>query len=305
MEKTLDVSIIIVSHNTRDITLAALRAVHATVKTHTFEVIVVENASTDGSYDAIKKAFPHDLLVRTEALVGFSAANNLGAQSAHGDHLFFLNPDTVVQDGAVDLLIEHQRSLPSCGAITGQLLHADGSIQPQGGALPHLLNVTAWMFFIDDLPGVSKILYPYQQRDLEFFRTFHENCGWVGGTALMIPKTVFEKVGGWDSAIFLYGEDVELCQRIHKAGKHVCFYPGAKVIHLQNKSMGGSRRAKVGEIEGLVYFWKKHRARWQLPLLRIILFAGSWLRVLLFGILMRNEEQTTTYLHAQKRALMA
>lgn len=299
-----DLSIIVVSHNTRDYTLAALKAIHNTIKTHTYEVIVVENASQDQSYEAIQKTFPNDTLVRSEKLIGFSAANTLGVQHARGELLFFLNPDTEVQDGAVDLLIEHLRSLPACGAITSQLLNPNGTIQPQGGSLPTLLNVAAWMLFVDDLPFVSTLFVPYQQRDPEFFKRFQEHLGWIGGTALLISKTLYEKIGGWDSAITLYGEDVELCKRVHSAGKHVCLYPGSKIIHHQNKSTGSSHRAKIGEMEGLIYYWKKHYPPFQVPVLKAILWIGSWLRIVLFGILMRDESAKRTYFEAQKRVVM-
>ncbi len=300
----LDLSIIIVSHNTRDYTLAALKAIHDTIKTHTYEVIVVENSSKDQSYEAVQETFPQDVLLKTDELVGFSTANALGVQKAHGEVLFFLNPDTKVQEGAIDLLIEHLRSLPACGAITGQLLNPNGTIQPQGGSLPNLLNVAAWMFFVDDLPFLSKLFVPYQQRDTEFFKRLQEHLGWIGGTALLISKSLYEKVGGWDSAITLYGEDVELCKRVHDAGKQVCLYPGSKIIHHQNKSTGSSHRAKIGEMEGLIYYWKKHNPGFQVSILKAILWGGSWLRILVFGILMRDESAKRTYFEAQKRVVM-
>lgn len=300
-----DLSIIVVSHNTRDYTLAALKAIHNTIKTHTYEVIVVENASQDQSYEAIQQTFPKDILVKSEKLIGFSEANALGVQQAHGEFFFFLNPDTQVQDGAIDLLIEHLRSLPACGAITGQLLNPNGTIQPQGGSLPNLFNVAAWMFFIDDLPFLSTLFVPYQQRNIEFFKRFQEHLGWIGGTALLISKSLYEKIGGWDSAITLYGEDVELCKRVHSAGKQICLYPGSKIIHHQNKSTGSSHRARIGEMEGLIYYWKKHYPPFQVPILKAILWMGSWLRIVLFGILMRDESAKHTYFEAQKRVVMA
>jgi GT2 family glycosyltransferase len=133
-DESLELSIIIVSHNTRDYTLAALQSIQDTVKAHQYEVIVVENASTDQSAEAIEKAFPHIQLIKIETLIGFSTANNLGAKSAKGEYLFFLNPDTVVQPGAIELLLEHAKSLPNCGAISGQLLNPNNSIQPQFGS---------------------------------------------------------------------------------------------------------------------------------------------------------------------------
>jgi GT2 family glycosyltransferase len=304
-DESLELSIIIVSHNTRDYTLAALQSIQDTVKAHQYEVIVVENASTDQSAEAIEKAFPHIQLIKIETLIGFSTANNLGAKSAKGEYLFFLNPDTVVQPGAIELLLEHAKSLPNCGAISGQLLNPNNSIQPQGGALPNLFNVAAWMLFVDDLPFLSHLFLPYQQRNLEYFKKLHENCGWIGGTALMISRSLFEKLTGWDEQIYMYGEDVELCLRVHKAGKTACLYPGAKIMHHQNKSTGSSRKAKLGEFDGLLYLWKKHKPGYQMGILKSLLWIGSWLRLVIFGILGRNDAEKHTYFEAQKRILMA
>ena len=304
-DESLELSIIIVSHNTRDYTVAAIQAVQDTVKTHHHEVIVVENASSDQSAEAIEKEFSHIRVIKTDTLVGFSTANNLGAKSAKGEYLLFLNPDTVVQPGAIDLLLEHAKSLPNCGAISGQLLNPNNTIQPQGGALPNLLNVAAWMLFLDDLPFLSQLFLPYQQRNLEYFKKLQENCGWIGGTALIISRSLFEKLNGWDEQIFMYGEDVELCLRVHNAGKTICLYPGAKIMHYQNKSTGSSRMAKLGEFDGLLYLWKKHKPGYQMGILKSLLWIGSWLRLVIFGILGRNDAEKHTYFEAQKRILMA
>lgn len=300
----IELSIILVSHNTKAVILDALDAVFETVKKHDYEVIVVENASTDGSASAIQTAFPKVKLVKTESLIGFSEANNLGRASSKGEYLFFLNPDTEVQPGAIDIMLDHMHeqkvSVASC-----QLLNTDRSIQPQGGALPNLLNVKAWMFFIDDVPILNKLFVSYQQSNIDFFRKSHENVGWIGGTALMITAAVFDAVGGWDSKIFLYAEDVELCVRLHKAGYAIALFSDAQVVHKRHGSTGSSKTSLINEISGLVYIWKKHFPAWQVPILRLVLWVGSWLRVIVFGILLGDDSRKAAYIEASKRARMA
>lgn len=267
-------------------------------------MIVVENASTDGSLLEIKKQFPKVHVIEQKKVLGFGAANMIGAQHAKGKYLFFLNPDTEVHEAAIDALVAYMESHPQCGACSGKLLNTDGSIQPQGGALPTLLNIKLWMFFIDDLPFISSLLYPYQQRSRSFFNLNHDDCGWLGGTALMIPAELFKKVEGWDTNIYMYGEDVELCIRLHNAGYSIGYTPEAVITHHQHQSAGTSR-SRIGEFEGLLYIWKKHHPAWELPALRVILWLGAWLRVILFGILGGNEERKKTYLEAQRVAFLA
>jgi N-acetylglucosaminyl-diphospho-decaprenol L-rhamnosyltransferase len=301
---TVDLSVIIVSHNTKALIDAAISSVMTTVKTHSVEVIVVENASTDESATAIKKKFPAVILVNTPSLVGFSAANNLGRKHAHGKYLFFLNPDTEVQPGAVDTLFAEMES-HKVKVASGQLLNPDGSIQPHGGALPTLWTIAAWMLFVDDLPLINLLFVPYQQSNREYFTREHDSVGWVGGTALMIESAIFDTVGGWDDAIFLYGEDVELCLRLHTLGLKIGLFPEAKILHRRQGSVGTSSRSYIGEFEGLLYIWKKHFPAWQLPVLRFLLIIGAWLRVVFFGILLGDEHRKATYLDAAQRARMA
>lgn len=304
MNTTIDLSVILVSHNTKGLILQAVESVYNTVKTHSFEVIVVENGSDDGSAAAILKKFPMARVVYTQQLVGFSEANNIGRAVAHGKFLFFLNPDTEVLENAVDVLIDRMTAT-GLHVASGQLLNSDLSIQPQGGALPNLLNVKMWMFFVDDLPLVNRIFSSYQQRRLSYFQKEQHNVGWIGGTAFMILARVFDEVGGWDSKIFLYAEDVDLCMRLHKHKHKIALFPQAKIVHKRHGSVGGSKASFVGEIEGLVYIWKKQFPAWQLPFLRLILLSGSWLRVILFGILLGDENRKSAYLEAQQRARLA
>lgn len=296
------VSVIINSHNTKALTCLAIQAVINSTYVP-YEIIVVENASTDDSFAELKKQFPKITLIEQKKLIGFGAANMIGVHHAKGKYLFFLNPDTEVHEGAIDALVSYFKNHPQCGACSGKLLNTDGSVQPQGGALPSLFNIKMWMFFIDDIPLVSSFMHPYQQRAVSYYNAQHNDCGWLGGTALMVSAELFAKVGGWDTNIYMYGEDVELCIRFHKAGYSIGYTPEAMITHHQHQSTGVSQ-SRIGEFEGLLYIWKKHYPAWELPALRVILWLGAWLRVFLFGILGGNEELKTTYLKAQRRAFM-
>jgi len=292
-------SIIIVSYNAKEYLQKAIDSIFRSPPEFQFEVIVVENNSTDGSLEMLR-SLENDLkIISLHKTVGFSEANNIGAKEALGEHVLFLNPDTEIIRDALSVLVKEMDKHPQLGALSCQLLNADGTIQPQGGSLPNLFKIFLWMFFIDDLPFVSSLFLPYQQRNSSFF-TKKQKTGWIGGTAFLMRSDEFRKFGAWDSDIFLYGEDVEFCIRLQKQGKEIGFIPEAKIIHHQHKSTGGSSRSLKGEFEGMLYIWKKHFPAWQLSFLRLILFIGAWLRVLIFGILLHDETRKNTYLEIQK-----
>lgn len=298
-----NLSIIIVSYNTKPYTLKAVEAVYRTLRLLHYEIIVVENNSQDGTYEALRKKFPKVVVLATKETMGFGAASNLGAKRAKGKVLLFLNPDTEVQEGAIDCLFSDLSQGNARRVISGKLLNSDGTIQQQGGALPNLFIIAAWMFFIDDLPIVGRFFAAYQQKNTARFTT-PRTLGWIGGTALMMTKDFFDELGGWNGNIFLYGEDVELCLRVHRVGGEVTLIPQATIIHHQHKS-GSIERARLGEMQGLLYIWKKHFPAWQMPLLKFLLFCGSLLRVLIFGILLGHAEHKRIYLHIIKNLSMA
>lgn len=299
----IDVSVIIVSYNTCVDTLNAIDSVFKHTK-RSVEVIVVDNNSTDDSVKEIKKKYPKVLVLAQKENGGFSKANNIGANVAKGKYLFFLNSDALLHEKALDHLLEIMEKDSTIGACSGMLLNADGSIQPQGGALPTLLNICLWMFFIDDIPIITTLFISYQQRALEFFQK-KRTTGWIGGTALCIEKDFFDAIGGWDEKIFMYGEDTELCLRIHEKKKKVMIVPNAKITHLQNKSTGSSKSALVGEVLGLMYIFKKHKSRVSYVMLQWILRIGIWLRIILFGILLQDKERKRAYVEAYKRLTLA
>ncbi len=299
----IDVSVIIVSYNTCADTLRAIESVYKHTK-RSVEVIVVDNNSSDNSVKEIKKKFPKVLLLAQKENGGFSKANNIGAKEAKGSYLLFLSSDALLSAHALNMLIETLEKDSSVGACSGMLLNSDGSIQPQGGALPTLLNICLWMFFIDDIPIITTLFISYQQRALEFFQK-KRTTGWIGGTALCIEKDFFNAIGGWDEKIFLYGEDTELCLRIHNEKKRIMIVPAAKITHLQNKSTGSSKSALVGEILGLVYIFKKHKSKTSVAMLQWILRIGIWLRIILFGILLQDNERKRAYVEAYKRLTLA
>lgn len=291
----MNLSIIIVNYNTEKLTLKCLQSLYRSNDELKWETIVVDNGSKDDSLQNLKTKFPDIKIIESPTNLGFGTANNLGATGATGDYLLFLNSDCEVYPDTLqtwfDLVIGHQSAISSC-----KLVNPDGSIQPQGGALPNLNNVFDWMFFFDDLPLINSLILPYQQRHRPYFFKDHQP-GWLSGTALLVKRSVFDTLDGFDETIFMYGEDVEFCYRAKKEGFHLDYYCKPQIRHLGQGS-GSSANALLGEFQGLIYLWKKHKPGWQLPLLKLNLIFGALFRIVIFGMIRGDGEKRATYIKA-------
>ena len=226
----VDVSVLVISFNTRELTLACLRSLVDQTKRTTLEVIVVDNASDDGSAAAIAEQFPGIRLVRLQANVGFAAANNLAARDARGEFLLLLNPDTVVLQGAVDKLVEFARSRTEAQIVGGRTVFADGRLN----AGSCWRRPTPWSVACIGL-GLTSIFpnswifaresYGAWQRDSV------REVDIVSGCFLLIRRAVWEELGGFDPAFFMYGEDADLCLRARKLGYRCLITPDAQIVH--------------------------------------------------------------------------
>jgi N-acetylglucosaminyl-diphospho-decaprenol L-rhamnosyltransferase len=297
MSKT-DLSIIIVSFNTREILTDCIQSVIEYTKDLNYEIIVVENDSKDGSKERIKelsKKYPQVKLIDAKANIGFGRANNLGTKSAKGEYLLFLNSDTLVFDNAIKESLDHLKKIPKTGVYSCRLLNADKSVQASGGHFPTLGNVFAWQLFIDDLPFVGRLIPSFHPQLSSYDR--NRQMDWVTGAFMIIPKKVFDEAHGFDENIFMYTEEMELCYRLHQLGYQTIFQISPSIIHLGGAS-GGSVFALTSEVKNMLYFWQKHKPSWQLPLIKAFFFIGSLLRLLIFGIIKGDEKARRAYTQA-------
>jgi hypothetical protein len=249
-----DLSVIILSFNTRELTLACVQSVFAAQDDLTLEVIVVDNASSDGTIEALRAAWPGARIIANDHNLGFARGNNAGLRAAHGRCLMLLNSDTLAQPGALGALVKFMDAHPDAGACGPMLLNEDGSLQPSGRPLP-----SVWRLFVD----MTK-LYRLWQRDVFEQRgrdyTQVGRVGEVSGAALLIRREAYERVGGLDEKLFAYYEDVDLCKRIGDAGYVIYYVPDAKVIHLWKRSSRAApeQTYRAGQTSARYYFRKHH-----------------------------------------------
>lgn len=285
MAQKIDLSIIIPEYNTKNLLNNCLYSIYEQTKNIAFEVIVVDNASQDNSASMIKTKYPQVKLIANSMNVGFGKANNQALKMSKGKFILFLNSDTVILDKAIEkalAFIDQNKEIDILGC---KLIYPNGLIQPSGGFFPKLRQVFCWMFSLDNLALVSKIIKPYQQTRTDFYQQLQE-CDWVTGAFLLLKKKVVDKIGGFDEKFFMYSEEIDFCYRAKKAGFRVWFYPEAKIIHQKGKSSpDGFATAVLGEYQGIQKFYQKYKPGWEQPILKILLKIGAILRIVFFGIL--------------------
>jgi len=233
---SIKLSIIIVNWNSLDYLRKCIPSIYADPSLENFEVIVVDNASHDGSEQFLGECFPDARYVQSSVNLGFAKANNLGAAHARGKMLLFLNPDTEVRDGAIERLCGAFQRLPNPGAVGCRLLNSDGTLQTSCvQSFPTVLNqlldaeVLRQRFPKAHLWGTAP-LYADGSAPAEVEA--------VSGACMMLSHEVFESVGGFDSEFFMYGEDLHLCFKTRQAGFHNYHFGGVEIIH----HGGGSTR---------------------------------------------------------------
>ncbi len=254
-----------VSWNTRPLTLACLEAVRSGTLAQ-LELIVVDNASADGTVAAVRERFPEARIIETGANVGFAAGVNWGLTASRGDPIVLLNPDAVPRPGALDLLADYL-AMHSEAAIAGpRLLNGDGSLQPSA----HRFYSTGWSLVENAL--VARI-WPWRYSRAAILTLFDHRTprkvDWMSGACLMARRAVFEAIGAFDEGFWMYGEEVDWQWRARKVGHEVHFVPAACVVH----SGGASSRQypdglRAQERASRLRLIAKHHGRWTVALYR-------------------------------------
>ncbi len=263
--KIINLSVIIVSWNTRDLLDKCLQFLQYELSSIAHELFVVDNASSDGSAEMVKQLHPPVHLIENHTNRGFAAANNQALDLASGNYILFLNPDTEVQPGAVTILLEFLKQHPKAGVVAPQLLNTDGNIQRSCREFPTFAS----MFY--ELIGLSK-LFPNQAqfrhyKMLDWNHNDERQVDQPEGACLMTRKLVIDQIGSFDPDYFMLFEEVDWCYRVKKAGWEIWFTPQAKVIHHYGQSIKQVKAKMIlSSHQGLYRFWKKHYCgnRWYL-----------------------------------------
>lgn len=249
METTSKVSVIIVTYNSEKTIEACLQSVPSK-----FETIVVDNDSTDKTVDLVKK-FTNVELIQNKENLGFGQANNIGVARSVGDFLFFLNPDCVVEESAIEKLSDYLDKHAEAAVVGPKLLNRDGTIQMEMAPFPTVLSQILILLRLHRLRFFINIVYPKYN-----FEKVQE-ADHLMGAALMIRRNVFRKVSGFDPNFFLWFEETDLLKRIKETGSKIVYYPEASVTHLVGQSTRQLNYLTKQTIwnKSLIYYFRKHK----------------------------------------------
>lgn len=228
------ISVIIVSYNTRELTRGCLCSVMRETPDLDLELIVVDNASMDGSVEMVAAEFPDAHLIVNRENLGFARANNQAFEVARGRYLLLLNPDTQIVEKAIAKTLRFAEATPRAGVMGCRVLLPDGRQQSTLFRYRRLRDVFLNLFVPNSLIRRSRYFGRERYVGLDLHRV--QDVEVVAGCYMLVRREVVEGVGGMDDDFFMYGEEAEWCFRIRKAGWSVLYYPGARVIHYAGQS---------------------------------------------------------------------
>jgi len=285
----MDISIVIVNMNTKgDLRNCLLSVFKSLEKSELdFEIFIVDNNSSDGSQEMVRKEFPLVVLIENKENLGFSRANNRAIRIAKGDYILLLNPDTVIAPKSLDLMVDFMKKNQRVGALGPELIGVDGGVQPSAGKADTVFTI----FLRFCLPRIltrkiKEILVK------NTFRNFRKLLGsqvdsyfsladieapveidLISGACFLINKEIIKEIGLLDERFFLYSEDADLCVRIRKKGWKVIYFPKVKVIHYGGTTTGGEFKpfTLCYGAESAYYYFKKHYSKADSFIVRILL----------------------------------
>lgn len=271
------VSIVIVSWNTRETTLAALRSLLAT-RGITHEILVVDNASEDGSADAVSREFPMVRLFRNDRNRGFAAGVNLGLREARYPLLLVINPDTVVREDSVEALATYARTHPEAGIFGPRVLNPDGTLQDSRISFPSEVNLLLQASYLYKLFPRSRMLNPEQIGGIAEAAAGRVDA--VSGCCFLLRRTTLDKIGLLDDRYFMYFEEVDLCYRAWKLGVEVHYVPSSTIVHLGGASSKLASRSMHLEFRrSALRFFHEHYGTLRAQVARLLLLMFLLLRV--------------------------
>lgn len=312
----LDLSVIIVSYNTRNLLLQCLESVGVSMEravgggrlsldaravSRGYEIIVVDNASTDGSAAAVRRTFPNVRLIENEFNRGFAAANNQAIEVSQGQYLLFLNPDTQVLGAAITELIRFLDRYPRAGVVTGKLLNSDGSLQHSAFRFP-----TLWMALFDLIPPGRRLLnsrlngrYPARAYRAPF------EIAHPLGACMMVRREVVDRVGPFSEEFFLYCEEIDWCIRIKRDRWRLFCQPQAEILHHGSQSTSQAPdRSFVELFRSRLTLFRKYYNPFYRVAARVIIALGLWWQYGLLAQRYLTGQVSTSQFRARRAAFL-
>jgi N-acetylglucosaminyl-diphospho-decaprenol L-rhamnosyltransferase len=278
-----DLAVVVVNHNAGPYLPRCMDSLRASAGDVGTEVVIVDNASTDGSADRVRELHPEIRVVRNPENRGFARAANQGIEATSSPFLLLLNPDAEVVAGTLAALAKVAREHPRAGAIGALVRNPDGSIQPSARRVPRLGEALAHAF-LGPLWRENRWTRAYTMADWD--RASEREVEWVSGSAVLLRREALDQVGPFDEGYFMYVEDVDLCTRLRRAGWEVLFSPELEVVHQIGVSTKGQRgRMAFAHSDSIYRYFSKFRAAGPSAALKPFVRVALWARALLMSAL--------------------
>lgn len=297
-----DLSIVIVSYNTRDLLLKCLKSVFRSAGAGGLEVFVVDNGSSDGSREAVRQEYPQVTLLSASRNIGFARASNLALRQTQGRYFVLLNSDTELRKDALAVMQKFLDGALDADVVGPRLVYEDGSTQPSADYFPNLLSEFLHLCQVGRfLPGerMRQRLAPFLSRVSRktvgtYFQAYSHDkhprpVDCLSGACLMGRRELIDEVGLLDDRFFMYMEDIDWCIRARKAGRQAYYLPEVEVIHHVGQSRSQNPAVEettfVEHYKSRLYFFKKHRgrvARLLVRLMMVCVFSARWLFTCLY-----------------------
>lgn len=283
MDGNLELTIIIVSWNTRDILLNCIKSISDEILPVSHQIIVVDNASSDNSVEAVRESFPEVIVIENHANFGFAKANNVAITRSKSEYVCLVNSDVIVLSGCIEALLEFMRRHTDVGIIGPKLLNADGSFQLSCKRFPTLWKTLCVALGLHKLFPHSSLFCGTQMTDLD--ENAIQDVQSIAGAFCLVRRSAIDQVGLLDEDFFFYGEDVDWCKRFHDAGFRVIYYPLAKAVHLGGSSSSKDPLRFNQELySAKLRYWNKHHSKLS-KLLFVLIMMGHLTTRILFIIL--------------------
>ena len=274
--------IIIVSYNARIYLQKCLESIFNFDLPFSFQVLVIDNHSSDDSADMVRKIFPQVRVIENNGNCGFSQANNRGIRNTNGEYILLLNSDTVVSQGALLKLLLFLEENDKAGIVSGRLVYPDYTDQNVCRAFPTPINA------LFGRRSILTKLFPNNKYSKKYMLSVHRHkkepfqIDWVSGACLMVKRKVIHNVGLLDEKFFMYWEDADFCMRVKKEGWKIYCVPTAIIVHYEGKSSINQNYRLIIEFNKSVYwFYRKHYIQHALSIMNIIAICGLTSRTII------------------------
>jgi GT2 family glycosyltransferase len=267
-------SIIIVSYNSLNFLKDCLDSINKNKPSTGFEIIVVDNASSDGTVKAIRKDYPHLKLIENARNVGFAAANNMAIKSSSSEYILLINSDCRVYANSIDRLLEFADASKDAGIAGPRIINSDGSVQLSCRKFPSFLDAGMHSILTNIAPD-NPFSRRYKLADIN--RDEVSKVDWVSGSCMLIRRVALIDTGLMDEKYFMYVEDTDLCYQMWKKGWKVYYFPESEILHhvggsTKNNALSGAVTSSIRMQKSVLYFfWKNYRKTLKVLLLPLLL----------------------------------